>query len=515
MCSASGGTYPKSAAAFASGFDLLFTVWHFLSMVHRCPPSYENYPDKEHGGGSHPSVAVVIIGRNGAAFLPACLDSVLCQSHPADEVVYVDDASSDDSVRVARRFGPGVRIIERTEQGGMCAARNTGAEATESTLLLFVDCDNTLPPDYLQTMMEDLGEHAFVYPSKRFVTRGGSLEQDLVTRHHPTSIWTPPAADRAQLWQANYADTCSLIRRSVLLAAGGWIKREIDTWADWDLFLRASRLGTHARSRAVLHYRVHPGNNSRQPVHAANSERYRVIRRAAAKLSVATVYSGRLPALWLEWLRAVRASIRNAGTTAELILLDASPAGNIGADRSLGDWDGVQVHRLPGVDAVTRRQDRRATAEFLAAAFNAALDASRGDVLWCVEDDTIPPLNACEDMLNHLLGQPIIKTAVGGCYRSRHQPENWLAAHFDGRSVMHLQELPAEPFPVQLTGTGCLMLLKDRLRGLRWKAEWHSHGRRSPAHDWTLSHALHQREDPVWLLPSVICRHHITAEDYV
>jgi len=462
--------------------------------------------------GSHPSVAIVLIGFNGAAFLPSCLDSILCQSYPADEIVYVDDGSTDDSLRVVERWGLGrVKLVRLPTNQGMCAARNAGAEATRSTLLLFVDCDNTLPPDYLETMLEDLQGHAFVYPSKRFISSGS--DQGLIRHHHPSGIWTPPEADRADLWNANYADTCSLIRRSVFLAAGGWVRREVDTWADWDLFLRASRLGTHARSRAVLNYRLHANNNSRKPENARNADRYRVVRTAAATLSVVTVYSGRLPGLWFQWLKAVTDSLQRAGKTAELIVMDASPQG-LGSAWMGPPWLSLQVHRLPGADAVIRRQDRNATAEFLAAAFNEALDASRGDIVWCIEDDTIPPLNACFDMLNFMLGGSETKTAVGGCYRSRHQPENWLAANFDGSTVRHLQELPPNPFPTELTGTGCLMLLKDALRGLRWEAEWRDSKRRSPAHDWTLSYALHKRGEPIWLIPSVVCRHHQTESDW-
>lgn len=462
------------------------------------------------------SVAIIVIGWNCARYLAPCLDSVLNQTHRAEEIVFVDDASTDDTVTIAKTFeSEGLRVIARNRNGGMCAARMTGVDATKGTLLLFVDSDNVLPPNYLATMLEDLHGHAFVYPGKHFFG-ASKMMRDRIRKWHPTGLWTPREADRAALWQDNYADTCSLMRRSHFLAAGGWISRQLDTWGDWDLMLRMSGLGSHARSRAVLGYRLHESNNSQQPQYAGSIDRFGMVRKNAARLSIATVYSGRMPGLWWEWLRAVKATLNAVDRKAELIVLDASPEGTLDVNRTTGPFTAVQVHRacLPA-DADERRIDRYATAEFLACAFNAALDASTGDILWTIEDDTIVPVHACRDLLDELLGQRNVRTAVGGAYRSRHRPEEFVASNVVHRKVVHLTELPPHPVPVTFTGTGCLMVLKDRLRGLRWTAEWNQDGLRSPAHDWTLSAALRDREEPVILVPSVVCRHHQTEEVWV
>jgi len=453
----------------------------------------------------HPSVAVVVVGFNGAAFLPSCLDSILCQSHRPDEIVFVDDASTDDSVAIARRWGKGVKVVERTERGGQCEARNAGAEATTSTLLLFVDCDNILPPDYLITMLEDLGSHTFVYPGKRFF---GEPSPRLNQRGQS---WEPPEAKRADLWRYNYADTCSLMQRSAFQSAGGWIQAT-STASDWHLFLRLSRIGSHARSRAVLDYRIHPANwsiNGRRD----GKERNVIIRKTAATITVATVYSGRMPGLWTQWLRAVTDSLQYAGKKAELIVMDASPQG-LAEMWGGSPWSAIQVRRLPGADAVARRKDGRATAEFLAGAFNGALDASTGDVLWCIEDDTVPPLHACAELLDALMREP--RTAVGGVYRNRHRDDGFIAHNVsDDGKTKRLAELPDEPFEIDLTGTGCLMLNKDLLQGLRWQAECRFYGRAIPSHDWHFSWALKERGEPVLLLPGVLCRHHQTEDVWV
>jgi glycosyltransferase involved in cell wall biosynthesis len=107
-------------------------------MVNRCQtPHYPEYYVPHSKRSCFASVAIIIVGFNGAFFLPSCLDSVLCQSHPADEIVFVDDGSTDDSINVVKRWGRGkVKIVSLPENQGMCAARNAGVDATQSTLLL-------------------------------------------------------------------------------------------------------------------------------------------------------------------------------------------------------------------------------------------------------------------------------------------------------------------------------------------------------------------------------------------
>jgi len=108
------------------------------------------------------------------------------------------------------------------------------------------------------------------------------------------------------------------------------------------------------------------------------------------------------------------------------------------------------------------------------------------------------------------------RPAVCGVYRNRHRPDCYVAAEFVGSKVQRWMALPAQPTPVQLTGTGCLLLHRALLpEGLRFRGELVAHGRRIPSHDWTFSHRLHELGTPVLLVPSVLCRHHTTAEEWV
>ncbi|MGH7036195.1 MAG: glycosyltransferase family 2 protein [Stellaceae bacterium] len=90
-------------------------------------------------GTARPSLAAVVVARNEAAQLGACLDSLRF----ADEIVVVLDRSSDESAAIARRFG--ARVIEGAwELEGL--RRNAGLDACASDWILEVDADERATP---------------------------------------------------------------------------------------------------------------------------------------------------------------------------------------------------------------------------------------------------------------------------------------------------------------------------------------------------------------------------------
>ena len=69
--------------------------------------------------GTRVPVAIIVIGHNGAAFLGECLASVFAQTVTPDEILYVDDASTDDSLPVSRAFADrGLQILALQENVG-------------------------------------------------------------------------------------------------------------------------------------------------------------------------------------------------------------------------------------------------------------------------------------------------------------------------------------------------------------------------------------------------------------
>jgi glycosyltransferase involved in cell wall biosynthesis len=89
---------------------------------------------------ANPRISVVIPLFNGALYLLEALDSILGQTHAIDEVVVVDDGSTDESPAIAASY-PKVRLITK-EHSGFVPTLNRGIEETSGDLLTFLDHDD-------------------------------------------------------------------------------------------------------------------------------------------------------------------------------------------------------------------------------------------------------------------------------------------------------------------------------------------------------------------------------------
>ena len=168
-----------------------------------------------------------------------------------------------------------------------------------------------------------------------------------------------------------------------------------------------------------------------------------------------------------------------------------------------------------GDDWSHRRPDRTRTARHLATAYNRLLTESTSEVVWFVEDDILLPAGAGHRMLQLLLDGETPKTAVSGLYKSRHE-DCYVIGTVDGGHVLHTEDLPGEPGPWDLAGTGCLMVFRP-MTNATFLPFWHvpGNGQPVPAHDWAFSWQLRQNQQPVWLHPEIRCRHFQTETQWV
>lgn len=189
-------------------------------------------------------VSVIVTARNYGHWLRECLASCLRQEHAPLEVIYVDDASTDDSPAIAAAVD-GVQVVALQQHLGVADARNEGAKRAQGNALLFVDADNLLPRDYLQKMVDRLS------PSAPYVYGDLSFFGD------ETGFHKQPEWHEFDLWTRNQCDTCSLIWREAFELAGGWTAGDWCAQEDWHLFLRLSFFGSPRRADVALGYRRH------------------------------------------------------------------------------------------------------------------------------------------------------------------------------------------------------------------------------------------------------------------
>jgi len=206
--------------------------------------------------------SVVIDNRNYARFLGAAIDSALAQSHPACEVVVVDDGSTDDSRDVIARYGDRVVPVLRPH-GGQAAALNAGFAAARGDLVLFLDSDDVLEPDAVAAAVAEHERAPFAkvhWPLRRVDVEGRDLgtldppvalpEGDLtavVVERGPGAYTTPPTSGNA--YARAFLEQVMPVPEELRMAADGFL------YGLAPLFGRIARL-----PRPLAHYRQHPAS---------------------------------------------------------------------------------------------------------------------------------------------------------------------------------------------------------------------------------------------------------------
>ena len=98
-------------------------------------------------------ISVVIPAHNAGRYIERTLQSVLKQTRAADEIIVVDDGSTDDTAKIVGRYGGRVRLISQPGRGAS-AARNTGIRTAAGEWIAFLDADDEWLEGYLRAQEE-------------------------------------------------------------------------------------------------------------------------------------------------------------------------------------------------------------------------------------------------------------------------------------------------------------------------------------------------------------------------
>jgi glycosyltransferase involved in cell wall biosynthesis len=219
-----------------------------------------------------PRVTVIVPVYNGAAHLAETLASIAAQTRAPDELLVVDDGSTDDSAAIAEAAGA---TVIRRPNGGASAARNTGLDHATGDFVVFADADDVLVPRKLEAQLAWFAEH----PHLGIVMARHELLVEPGAEHLVRNVRDPFFGDLGGIEPLGP----SMIRREVVELVG-----EFDESAghgdglDWAT--RARRAGVEAAVHPDVLYqrRIHPGNASHQQA-ALQSDTVGVLRRRIAE----------------------------------------------------------------------------------------------------------------------------------------------------------------------------------------------------------------------------------------
>jgi glycosyltransferase involved in cell wall biosynthesis len=138
------------------------------------------------------SVSVIVPTHNRAHLLPRAVASVLAALRPGDELIVVDDGSTDNTAEVLAPFGQRLRYF-RTENRGVGPARNYGVQQARHPLVAFLDSDDEWMPDSLELRRAVMSAHpdlVFCFTDFAHKSSDGVISgQYLVNWHRDTRTW--------------------------------------------------------------------------------------------------------------------------------------------------------------------------------------------------------------------------------------------------------------------------------------------------------------------------------------
>jgi glycosyltransferase involved in cell wall biosynthesis len=151
---------------------------------------------------------------NGEQTLPFCLAGALSQSLVPDEIIVVDDGSSDRTARIAKRYG--VKLVQHDRNLGLSAARNTAIRESTGDLIAALDADCVPERGWLEAMVKLMEANPGLTGIGGAVleTNKTTIADQWRTNHMKQHLGKQPVTNPQFLFGAN-----TVFRRAALLAA--------------------------------------------------------------------------------------------------------------------------------------------------------------------------------------------------------------------------------------------------------------------------------------------------------
>jgi GT2 family glycosyltransferase len=217
-------------------------------------------------GGASPDLGVVVVTWNSARTLPALIDGLRTQTGELTlEIVFVDNASQDDTVSVIRGLAPEAQLIANDVNRGLAAANNQGILGTRAPLVAICNPDIVPAPDALVQLCSAIERNpsaGIAVPllrrpgGGRHVSVGGvpSVAQALLGRRLGLLLSRRRGTTQADLWWDDWphdtegpvprgAEACYVVRRTAIAEVGLQDERFPLDWEGIDWAARFASAG--------------------------------------------------------------------------------------------------------------------------------------------------------------------------------------------------------------------------------------------------------------------------------
>jgi glycosyltransferase involved in cell wall biosynthesis len=229
---------------------------------------------------TQPKVTVIMNCLNGAEFLREALDSVFAQTLQDWELVFWDNASSDNSAEIARSYGERVRYFRGNSVVPLSTGRRLAAERARGEHLALIDTDDLWHPEFLAkaTARLEAKPNCGVVWSDAWQIRADGTAIRKYSEF--TRIYRGRQFERLLREQFISPSSAMVFRAAAVRAVGGW-KDALTSLAEAELLLRiAARWEVDYCPEALVKWRLHASN---------------------------TLGAGRTRTIWNEWQPVLRA----------------------------------------------------------------------------------------------------------------------------------------------------------------------------------------------------------------
>lgn len=213
---------------------------------------------------------------NVAPYLRRCLESLAALTPPADEIIVVDDGSTDECPHILAEFAPRLpqmRVI-RQENGGLSVARNTGLDAARGKYLAFVDSDDFVEPEaYAEALREaEDGQLDMVLQNASYHFEGRQADSLIYSDAAVTGIVPGREWLRQRLRAGRFVHMVwmHLYRREFIEAnAFRFVPKLVHEDVIWTTRALLSAARVRYNGRLAVHYRI--------PLRTLSQERLRIV----------------------------------------------------------------------------------------------------------------------------------------------------------------------------------------------------------------------------------------------
>ncbi|MCR4263589.1 MAG: glycosyltransferase family 2 protein, partial [Candidatus Roizmanbacteria bacterium] len=177
-----------------------------------------------------PLVSIVIVNWNGMRFLKDCLESLKKARYPNREIIFVDNASADESVAFVKKNYPEMKIIQNTENLGYAEGHEKAIQQAKGSLVLLLSTDTILEQNVLEELVKGIYSEKNIgcvmpklvmHPQKDKIDSVGSFFiQNGMTYHYGREKNPRDAKYNKKMFVYTAKGACLLFKASVLKKIG-------------------------------------------------------------------------------------------------------------------------------------------------------------------------------------------------------------------------------------------------------------------------------------------------------